>query len=223
MSVKIDLTGQKYGKLTVIGIAVDDPGKKKKWICCCDCGRKTIVAASNLRSGHTTQCLFCGYNEATKKKRTHGASRTPIYYVWNAMINRCNNPEFKSYKDYGGRGIRVCSEWEKSAVFIKWALENGYKDGLEIDRIDVEGDYCPENCRWITRLENANNKRNNKVVEHNGEFKTLAEWARYYNVNYKNLSRNLLKGYTLEDAVTREKNRERTHRGSKNWLEKNKL
>ena len=94
-------------------------------------------------------------------------------------------------------------------------ITNGYENGLEIDRIDTNGNYCPDNCRWINRLENANNKRNNKLIEYSGETKTLAEWARYFNVNYKNLSRNLIKGYSLIDAVKREKSGDRSHKNRK--------
>ncbi|MFQ8841832.1 MAG: hypothetical protein ACLR8P_13860 [Clostridium fessum] len=128
------------------------------------------------------------------------------------MLNRCENEKFHSYSDYGARGISVCSDWHDSQKFFSWAEKSGYADNLEIDRIDTDGNYSPENCRWITKTENANNKRNNKIIEHNGEKKTLAEWARYYDVNYKNLSRNLKKGYSLEEAVKREKAGDRSHR-----------
>ena len=214
MSVKIDLSGHRYGKLVVIKLAVDVPGKKKKWLCKCDCGNEVVVAGSNLRSGHSTQCKKCQF-ETQKSNIKHGYSHTKLYYVWYGMLNRCENKKHKSYYDYGAKGIEVCEEWHKPEEFIKWALENGYKEGLEIDRIDTKGNYCPENCRWIPRLANANNKSNNKLIKHNGEEKTLAEWARYYNVNYKNLSRNLKKGYSLEEAVEREKTGDRSHRKEK--------
>lgn len=217
MSVKIDLTGEKYGKLKVIGLASDEVGKKKKWSCVCECGNTVVVTGSNLRSGHTKQCEMCGYIASGKARVTHGMSNTPIYRVWRAMLSRCEMPNAKSYQDYGQRGICVCKEWHDASVFIEWANVNGYEAGMEIDRIDVNGDYCPENCRFTSRTENANNKRNNKIIEYCGESKTLAEWARHFAVSYKNLSRNLLKGYTLEEAVERQRSGERTHRGSKNW------
>lgn len=218
MAVKIDLTGQKFGRLTVLEIAVDEPGKKKKWKCRCDCGNECIIAGSNLRSGHSTQCLECGY-EATKASRIiHGKTGTKLYKVWRAMLNRCENQKSKSFPNYGGRGIKVSTEWHDPTVFFTWAESTGYTEGLEIDRIDTNGDYEPENCRWVKRIVNANNKRNNKLIGHNGEAKTLAEWSRFYGVSYKNLSRCLLKGYNLEDAVKRLRNGERTHRGSKAWL-----
>lgn len=217
MAVKIDLTGHKYGKLTVLRIDTDIPGKKKKWLCKCECGNETIVSGSNLRNGHTKSCLKCGY-ESTKKAITkHGQSHTKLFYVWNSMKSRCENQKNKSYKDYGAKGISVCEEWHDSANFFEWALRNGYKEGLEIDRIDVNGNYEPSNCRWINRLENANNKTNNKYISHNGETKTLAEWSRFYDVNYKNLSRLLIKGYSMNDAIKRIKSGDRTHKNSKKW------
>ncbi len=133
------------------------------------------------------------------------------------MKSRCENQKNKSYKDYGAKGISVCEEWYDSVNFFEWALRNGYKEGLEIDRIDVNGNYEPSNCRWINRLENANNKTNNKYISHNGETKTLAEWSRFYDVNYKNLSRLLIKGYSMNDAIKRIKSGDRTHKNSKNW------
>ena len=212
MAIKIDLTGHIYGDLEVIKIAVDEVGKKKKWLCKCKCGQECIVSGSNLRSGNVKHCSICGYNITREKNIIHGQTRTKLYYVWRGILNRCENVNFKSYQDYGARGITVCKEWHDSKPFFDWAKSTGYEDGLEIDRIDTNGNYCPDNCRWIKRLENANNKRNNKLIEYNGEVKTLAEWARYFDVNYKNLSRNLIKGYSLIDAVEREKSGDRTHK-----------
>ena len=218
MSIKIDLTGKEFGSLTVIRIAVDEPGKKKKWLCRCSCGNECVVSASNLVSGHSKQCPQCGYKAMAKKVTSHGMTGTKLYGVWNTMKNRCSNPSVKSYRDYGGRGIKVCDEWLNADTFFKWAKATGYKDGMEIDRIDNNGDYTPKNCRWVTRTENANNKSINKVIEHEGMTKTLADWARYYGVNYKNLSRLLIRGYTMDEAIERLKTGERTHRGSKAWV-----
>lgn len=202
MAVKIDLTGREFGNLEVIRLAVDIPGKKKKWLCRCkNCGREVIVQGSNLQSGHSTQCKACQIKDTHKSNTKHGQTRTKLYYVWNSMINRCENPNTKSYCDYGEKGISVCEEWHDSKNFFDWALSHGYKDGLEIDRIDTSGNYCPENCRWITRLKNANNKTNSCIILHNGEKKTLAEWARYYGVNYKQLHKNISKGYSFDEAV----------------------
>lgn len=212
MPARIDLTGQKFGGLTVLGLSVDEPYRKKKWHCVCECGKEVDVTGSNLRSGHSTQCKSCQLSKIQGANVRHGQSKTKLYYVWRSMLSRCENPDHKSYKDYGGRGIKVCEAWHRPEPFLEWAKSAGYCEGLEIDRIDNDGNYCPENCHWIPRKDNAVNKSNNKRIEYEGQVKTLSEWARYFGVNYKSLSRNVLKGYSLIDAVQREKSGDRTHR-----------
>lgn len=202
--IRIDLTGNTYGKLKVINLAVDDVGKKKKWLCKCECGNEVVVSGSNLRSGHTTGCSQCQLREIQRKNITHNMSKTKLYRVWNGMKNRCENPNHKSYIDYGNCGISVCEEWHDSVVFIKWALKNGYKEGLEIDRINTRGNYEPTNCRWISRTENANNKTNNRLFEFRGKHMTLAEIARENNLNYKLLHKSISKGFSLEDAIRKQ-------------------
>ncbi len=214
--IKIDLTGKVYGDLKVLRIAVDEPGKKKKWLCECKCGALVEVAGSNLVSGHTTACKQCGLKKTAAKRTIRVRGTEKLYQVWNTMRNRCSNPNTKSYSDYGARGVKVCHEWGNSKAFIQWALDHGYKPGLEIDRIDTNGDYCPENCRWIPRIVNANNKRSNVIIEYNGETHTAAEWARILNVNYKNLMRNLSKGDSFEEAVRRIRENDRSHRRKSN-------
>lgn len=213
MSVKIDLTGKRFDRLEVIRLVVDIPGKKKKWLCRCDCENEVIVQGSNLQSGHSTQCKECQWKDVHTNHTTHGMTGTKIYGVWNTMINRCENPNSKSYCDYGEKGVSVCKEWHDSKNFIDWALSHGYEEGLEIDRIDTNGDYCPENCRWITRLENANNKTNNRIILHNGEEKTLAEWARYYGLNYKSLHKKISLGYSFEEIVSEVQSENKTEQG----------
>lgn len=212
MAIRENLVGKCFDRLTVIELAFDESYKKKKWLCQCDCGNKVVVTGSNLKSGHSTQCKACQLSSMQKGNITHDQSHTKLYYVWQGMKNRCENINHKSYADYGRRGIRVCDEWHSFDAFQQWAWSNGYGEGVEIDRINNDGDYCPENCRWVGRLDNARNKSNNKVILYNGEKKTLSEWATHFGVNYKNLSRNLSKGYTLEEAVQRERSGDRTHR-----------
>lgn len=218
MSVKIDLTGKVYGSLEVIRLEVDIPGKKKKWLCKCKkCGEEVIIAGSNLQSGHSTQCKECQWKMAKIDTTKHRQTGTRLYNIWNGMIGRCERSNNKSYKDYGERGIKVCKEWHDSKKFFAWALENGYKEELEIDRKDTDDDYCPENCQWVTRLANANNKRNNIIIEYNGEKRTLSEWARYYNVNYRNLHGCMSRGFSFEEAILRQKTGNRARRGRKNY------
>lgn len=199
--VKIDLTGNKYGRLTVLKLAVDERGKKKKWLCKCDCGNKVIVSGSNLRSGHSSQCKQCALAELAEKKIKHGGTKTKLYYVWRGMITRCGDKSARAYMRYGGRGICVCKEWQDFGKFRDWALSNGYSDGLEIDRVDNDGNYEPSNCRWVNKQRNANNKSNNRLLTYNGETLTMAEMARKYNVPYKLLHKRLMRGMPIDDAL----------------------
>lgn len=199
----IDLTGQRFGSLKVLELAYISESGKRMWRCVCDCGNESIVQTSNLRSGHIKHCQQCGYKELAKKRTTHGKRRTKLYTKWCSMRRRCEETVCKSYKDYGAKGIKVCEEWHDPEKFFAWAESHGYKEGLEIDRIDSKGDYCPENCRFVTRLTNANNKSNNRMVEYNGETKTLAEMCRKYNLRYAYISKLLRKGVPFEQAKER--------------------
>lgn len=130
-------------------------------------------------------------------------SKSSLYNIWNGMKFRCTNKNSGSYKNYGQRGISVCEEWfNNPQSFIEWALKNGYKEGLTIDRIDNEKDYCPENCRWISKGEQAKNRRMNYCIEYKGETKTLWELCEELNLNY-NLVHNRIKklGWSLEKAI----------------------
>lgn len=153
----IDLTGKRYGKLTVLERV--QTSKKTKWKCKCDCGNEVVVASDNLRSGHSRSCGCLKLEEVTK----HGQWNTRIYRIYYAMKQRCNNPKCAAYGYYGGRGIKVCIEWENDfQTFYNWAMSHGYADDLSIDRIDVNGNYEPSNCRWATATEQSFNKTKGK-------------------------------------------------------------
>jgi hypothetical protein len=148
---------------------------------------------------HPDNCSFLRIEEAVK---THGLRYTRLYSIWTQMIQRCTNPNLAHYERYGGRGITVCKEWRRSIEsFKEWAEVNGYKDGLTLDRIDVNGNYEPANCKWSTEVEQQRNKRNNRNIKINGETKTVAEWAEVSGLPYKTLQRRLYTGCKEEDLL----------------------
>ena len=164
----IDLKGNKYGRLIVIDRFASN-SSCLKWLCRCECGKEKIVRGSDLKNGHTKSCgclhkeIVANILSETCNANAHGKSRTRLYNIWNSMRSRCYNSKNSSFKYYGGRDITICDEWrEDFQCFENWALQNGYADNLSIDRIDVEGNYEPSNCRWATPKEQANNKRNKK-------------------------------------------------------------
>ena len=174
---KIDITGQRFGRLIVLR----ENGRKGKsllWLCRCDCGNEINAIAYNLKNGHTRSCGCLAKDTKSKIRTKHNGTKTRLFRIWQHMLNRCRNKNVVGYKNYGGRGIKVCNEWQKSfESFRDWALRNGYKDDLSLDRINVNGNYEPENCRWTNAKTQANNKRNNRYIEYKGETKTLSEWA----------------------------------------------
>lgn len=194
----VDLTGRKFGRLTVIKRA----GYYKKeimWRCKCDCGKEVDVIGGSLKRGNTKSC-GCLHNEVVNK---YGFVDERLYRIWADMKTRCNNPNFKHFKHYGGRGIRICKSWENSFLaFSEWALEHGYLDNLTIDRIDVNGDYEPSNCRFITIQEQQWNKRGNIFVAYNGEQYTLKQLSELCGISIDTLHTRLCVNFwNVDEAI----------------------
>jgi len=180
-----DLTGQRFGRWTVLERA-ENKGKRTAWLCKCDCGTVKAVHATSLKNGDSTSC-GC-YAKEHPAHVVHGLGNTKLHARWAQIKRRCFNSHDKVYQHYGAKGITMCDEWKNDFVkFYDWSMANGYKDGLEIDRIDNSKGYSPDNCRWVTRLKQANNKTNNKYYTYKGETKTLAEFARQYGMTYMTL------------------------------------
>lgn len=154
----LDLAGMKFYRLMVVGRVLPSPDGAGWWNCICDCGNKKQARAADLKRGFIKSC-GCWRAEEPKTRATHGGSNSRIYRIWQAMRDRTGNPKASRYSYYGGRGIRVCEEWEKYEAFQRWAKLNGYADNLSIDRINVDGNYEPSNCRWATQSQQVRNRR----------------------------------------------------------------
>ena len=186
-----DLTGQKFGLLTVVGLA-DTETRKTYWVCRCDCGNMKTVRSDSLLCGAIKSC-GCLKKKQDKvnlvKNHRHKMSGTRIYLEWQGMKARCYNKSDARYADWGGRGITVCDQWKNSfEAFYEWAMENGYQKELSIDRIDNNGNYCPENCRWATQKEQSRNRRSNVNITIGNSTRTLTEWCEIFHVDYANVN-----------------------------------
>lgn len=204
MSAKIDMTGRRIGRLTVICEAE----KRKKhimWLCKCDCGKEVIAAGVNLRRGYYKSCGCYSADRLREMRTKHKMSNSRLYREWAQMKGRCYYPKYINYDCYGERGITVCDEWKNDfSCFMKWALDNGYTDELTLDRIDNDKGYSPDNCRWITGKEQANNRRNNHYVTYNGITKTISQWSEITGIDYGCLKSRITKlGWDIKDALTK--------------------
>lgn len=195
-----DLTGQKFGKLTVLKVF----RKENKYYCeCkCECGNIKNIRKDHLLTQKTTSCGCYRIKNTGDVHRTHGKTNTLLYSKYEGMKRRCYNTNDARYKYYGARGIAVCNEWLNSfEAFYEWATNNGYKKGLTLDRINVNGNYCPENCRWIDIKIQTRNRRSNLIFTYNNETLCLKDWAIKYNIKYNTLVHRINRNWSIKRAL----------------------
>lgn len=202
-----DLTNMKFGRLTVIKRAEDHitPAghHSAQWLCKCECGNVKSISTTGLYYGKTKSCGCYNKEVASKRMTIHGKSYTRIHKIWDNMKARCYNQKNNRYQYYGGKGITVCDEWKNSfEEFYIWAMKNGYTDELTIDRKDINKKYEPDNCRWITNEEQANNKSNNRFITFKGQTHTLAQWEKITNIKRETIARRISLGWNIEKALT---------------------
>lgn len=199
-----DLTGKRFGRLVVLEFA-EIRNHNAFWKCQCDCGNITVKQGTSLSHGYTKSCgclVKENCSSLKKKNKKHKCSDRKLMSVWRTMIFRCESPKSNRFYRYGGRGIKVCDEWHDVDVFADWALANGYRHGLTIERLDKDGMYCPENCSFVTQKEQSNNRSSNVFLEYNGERRTIANWSEITGIPYGTLSFRIKNGWRIEDALT---------------------
>lgn len=197
-----DLTGRKYGKLTVISRSVNGNNGCTRWLCLCECGKEHTVNAGHLKSGGVKDCGCEKSKRTTLRNTKHGDAGSRLYNIWIKMRDRCNNPNNADWNLYGGRGISICDEWNESYLSFKnWATSNGYSETLSIDRIDVNGGYNPSNCRWATNIEQCNNTRRNKHYPYRGREITIREASQISGLEYGTIKARLKYGWSMEQAI----------------------
>jgi hypothetical protein len=206
----IDLTGQKFGRLSVVGYEKSDNRGNSLWKCVCECGQEKTIIGYNLKNMLSKSCGCLAKENISEIRITkHGKSKSKEFNIWNKMIQRCTNPNNPSYKDYGGRGIVVCDRWMEFIVFME---DMGDRPSAthSLDREDNERGYSPDNCRWATKKEQSNNRRNNRFITAFGETKTIANWVRDKRclISHQLLTFRIVKrGWEPEKAITQKSKR----------------
>ena len=188
-----DLTGKRFGRL----VATKYLGNSR-WECQCDCGKTTKVGIGDLKTSHTRSC-GCLFIDTIRK---HGMTNSRLYGIREGMISRCYKKHSYSYDNYGGRGITICDEWLNDFMsFYNWAMANGYEDNLTIERIDVNGNYDPSNCKWITNVEQSRNKRSTVYFTYNGETKIVSDWIKELGIPKTTFRRRIQQNRPIEEIL----------------------
>lgn len=203
-----DLTNLKFDKWKVSHRVENGKNGSARWHCICECGKEKEIYTSSLTSGKSKSCGCSNYKNLKITQPTHGMTGTKIYEAWTHLRSRCKNSKDKNYKNYGGRGITVCKEWNKFENFQEWSNKHGFKDGLSIDRIDNNGNYEPSNCRWTTSKVQQNNTRHNRKLTIKGETKNFLEWCRFIKIDPKTMYYRLKNNWSDERLLKPSKQRE---------------
>ncbi|MGK7378344.1 hypothetical protein ACSFXN_10955 [Planococcus sp. 1R117A] len=201
---KHHLEGQKFKNFTALELS-EEKSKRgtRKWRCQCICGNIRFILASELKREKGQKSCGCISRQNMREERTtHGMSKTLLYGRWVGMKARCLNPKSTNYKDYGGRGIKICEAWLKFEGFMEWSLANGYNDELSIDRINGEGNYEPENCRWTTKEVQSNNRRTSTILSYKGENLPIKLWAERTGIARGTLAARVRVGWSIEDSLS---------------------
>ena len=200
------MIGKQFGKLTVVEKTNKPEGITNRyvhWKCRCECGKETIVTSHNLRSGNTKSCGCITKERMHKLNLKTGGYKSRLYRIWIGMKTRCSNHNIPQYKDYGGRGIGICDEWKHNFKnFRDWAISNGYKNNLSIERINNDGNYEPSNCKWGTLREQNRNRRTNNIITFNGKTQCALDWAIELEMNPKTLFGRFHRGWSIEKTLT---------------------
>jgi hypothetical protein len=201
MGAFIDLSGRQFGRLTVLSEGVRKSSGRRRWACICACGKKALVTGDNLREGKTTSC-GCYKNDCSRARiSTHGATGTLTFGSWTSMRSRCTQPCSNAWERYGGRGIKVCAEWQDS--FERFLADMGERPSKahSLDRIDPNGHYEPGNCRWALPKEQGNNRRDNAIVTLFGETLTHAQWERRFSLPQGAIAHRVSRGWPVHRAI----------------------
>lgn len=197
-----DLTGKRYTRLLVIRRMPNDSRGRTRWLCRCDCGKEITAYAYSLKSGHTKSCGCYSHDLFVKNNTKHNAKHSRLYDIWCHMKERCYYPPYEHYDRYGGRGIKVCNEWEQDfSAFQTWALANGYSEHLTIDRINNDGNYEPANCRWISIQRQERNRCDTVFVLFRGQKMSLHDATDALNINYKSAWQRYRDGEKIADGI----------------------
>lgn len=188
----LDLTGKVFGEWTVI--RRDNAKELTYWLCSCSCGTIRSVYQGSLKRGRSVSC-GCLNRSADGRKGEH------LKNIWTFMLGRCNDPKRHDYERYGGRGVTVCEEWSVFEVFYAWAIESGYKIGLTLDRKDNDGKYEPQNCKWATPIEQANNRRSSHLLTIDGQTRTIMQWSRESGIEWHTIAGRLKRQWNAREAV----------------------